>query len=260
MGMTYEEDGFSLKTMLCQLDTVNWYNDKLQVVRVKISNRLYDIKLGSVVFEYPNPLYHYILVTLTENILRTEGFLSSDERYRFKPGMFDDTSIAKLSSAQAFLLDKNQKISTTRTRGTSASFAIEDSDLSDENKLRVSITPSSTRPYTNTDKEEYDPRSSNIGIFMNQDTIYIKSAGGAILIGKEGIHFGGNVHWEASKHSRDIMVDNPLAGFIPDTIVTPFTVAYLPNFANILNLAQTGQNILKVTEKINKVNNILEGI
>lgn len=256
-----EHDKQVPKVVLGTLDELYPYNDKLQVVRVLLGQKYYDIHLGAVTFEVPSPKYHLVMVVITNAVLSSEGFTSNSEQYSRAPGTSDDQGRpSTVSMASAFLIDKNQKVSASNPKTASAAFSIQDTNMADPDRIRVSITPSNSRDYTNYELEPGDRRNSNIGIFSNDSTVMIKSPGGAITIGKEGIHFSGNVYWDHHKHGHDIMVDNPLNGFIPETIVTPFTVGYIPNFATFMALADAGHTVVSVSDKISKSNNLIKKI
>lgn len=247
--MTLNEN--NLNYYVVGLADTNNYSDSLQVIRIKHNNRYIDVHLGSHSYEIPNSNKHLVLLLCSEKFIESAGFTSDVST--IKPGYNPDGTIANLDLAVGFLIDKKQKISLANPQNASSTFAIENSSMSDPNNTRIAITPPIDADYTNTDDSISDRNSANIGIFINDKVIFIKSHGGQITLGDEGVHIGGQVFWESTTHEKDIMINNPLAPFIPPTLPTVGTAnKELPNISKFTNIAAAIQNFVSITNKASK--------
>lgn len=238
----------------------NYYNDKHKIVRILFKANSYDFHLGSNFSYVPNPKKHYILLLTLENVIDNNGL--EPRRLELLPGINDEQgNLAEISLGMAFLIDKNQTLSTTNLQNGSTGFSIENANLYDLDVIDGSITPQRTKDYTNNDSEQSDPNSDNIGIFWNNQVVMIKSRGGSITLGDEGVHLGGNIFWESSTHSKDIMIDNSFHSLIPQTIPTALiTMPQIPNFAKFVQIANAGQKFLSIVEKTSKATKIIDSM
>jgi len=247
-----------MKIFLTELADTNYYNDRLGVVRIKYQSNLYDFKLGTDPIQIPTPKNHYVMIITEEDTLSNNG-IDTEE---FLPGVTNKTGVvSSLTLGVAFLIDKNQQIKTTNPQNGSSTFNIDGINTFDIEKAYGSIGPRLPKDYTNNEDESEDPNSSNIGIFWTKDVLLIKSRGGSVTLGDEGVHIGGNVFWESSKHSKDIMLDNPLHGIIPQTLPTALvSIPQLPNFAKFIQIADAGQKYLSITKKVVNATKIIADI
>ena len=125
--------------------------------------------------------------------------------------------------------------------------SISNTNMFEEHKVKVAISPPLARDYTSNDEDTEDV--NKIGMFMNDKTIIIKSSGGQITLGEEGLHFGGKIHWESTTHSKEIMQDNFIHQLVPSTLPTAaISIPQLPNFGMIAQIAETANRVINTLD------------
>jgi hypothetical protein len=122
-------------------------------------------------------------------------------------------------------------------------------------KVQIAISPPSIRHYTNNESVS-GPQDNNesFGIFMNNDTVLIKSRGGSITLSDDGVHLGGPIAFESTQFSKDLMADNFLSSIIPSAFPTCIlSMQQLPNFQQFMRIAESAQKIINVIETSGKL-------
>lgn len=257
---------YNLKTFLGEIDINNPFNQIHQIVRVKFNNRYFDFRYkGFAVI--PNPGLHLALITTTEEYINSVGL--DDDRQERSPGIINENGdIATLPLGWVEIINKNQTYMNTNPQNGSSSFSIENGSMSNKDSIRIAITPPLNRDYTNSagskqaasEETEYstDLGDENIGLFINNDSILIKTKGSSITMGQEGLHIGGRVMFESSEHVREWMFDNTLKRFIPSTIPTAaISIDQLPNVAKFARYAQIGRKIANIVTKTANIKEII---
>lgn len=248
----YIDEKEVMKYYILPMADYNYFNDHQQIIRVKHEDKLLDCYLVPTPY-MPDPDIHYVLIVSDEHFLYNN--VIDTDRAKYKPGIIDEHgNLGDIGFAFAFLINRNQKVSTTHTSSPNSGFSVTKIDMSDEQKVAMALTPHSDIDYTNTDKKD-DPRYNSIGCFINKDgSILIKSKGASITMGEEGIHVGGQVFWDHTAHDKGIMQDNSMHDIIGSTIPTyVLSIKELPNFNKILSIADIGQKIINTTTKVQKV-------
>lgn len=249
MDVTHNE--MDTRFFLLEMTDTNYYNERLQIIRVVFEGHAFDFHMAHRPYVYPNPNYHKVLLGTIGKALEGKGI--GDSRLLLPPGHLSETELAKIPFGWAFLVDFRQHNAGSNPQSGSAAFNLENINMFDRDKLEGSLGPAMDKDYTNNDKDQEDPDSLAIGIFWNHDAIMLKSRGGAITLGDQGIHIGGKVAWEYSKYNKDVMMDNSLHGIIPQTIPTALvSIPQLPNFAKFVQFADTGQKFINVAQKAGK--------
>lgn len=244
------------KIYVAELADKNYYNPFDQIVRIKYNGRILDFRLGANPFEVPNPSKHVVLILTSTSTM--DKINEAQVREDLLPGYSDSSfTPSSIPFGAAFVMNKDQSVVGTNPQNGSAGFAIDNTNMFDLNKVRISISPTIQKSYTNNDLEE--SQGQNIGVFINDNTVLVKSKGASLTLGEDGIHIGGKVHWESSKHNKEFMVDNPFHGFIPQTIVTPLiSLPYIPNIGAITNMANSGNKVINIINKTNAVIDVLD--
>jgi hypothetical protein len=255
------EDKGQTKFFGAYLADINYYNQYHKIVRVKFQSdpskpeRLFDFKyLGGA--EVPNPKRHIaIIVTNDESISETKAL--KEERLSFLPGLLDENgNLADLPMGFVYVVPTSQSSGTTVSNSGGAAFTIEKFNTIDIEKMAIAISPPTNIDYTskeNTHNEQEvnegkpDLKDKNVGLFINNDgTVLLKSTGGMIALGEEGVYVAGPVAWESSEHQREWLMDNFLQRFIPSTI--PTGALAIPELPNIAKFAQIAEGFRKVTK------------
>lgn len=249
---------YNLKTYLAEIAEDNYFNDLHQIIRVKFNGRYFDFRYRPSVI-MPNPKLHLAIVSATEEHITGLG-LDIESQGRM-PGLDISNNPISLPYGWVDLINKKQMTMVTNPQNGSASFAVEGSDMSDKNKTRIALTAPLKKDYTNLEgnlqssqtgeatNSTEDTGDLSIGVFINDDSVVIKSPGGQITMGQEGIHIGGALKLQASEHEREWMFDNTLARFIPSTIPTGIAVIpELPNVAKFAKYGQVAQRVIKVAD------------
>ncbi|MCK9428845.1 MAG: hypothetical protein M0R17_02390 [Candidatus Omnitrophica bacterium] len=247
------ETKYQLKAFVGTIAGLNYFNDTHKIIRLEFNNKFYDFKFISS-NEVPNPSKHLAIVITSEEFLSDNASIS-EERLNYLPGIVDKFgNIGDLPLGFVYIINKKQTVSVTNPNSGGAGFAINNTNMFDYDKIAVSISPPLDNDYTNTEKDD-NKLNKNVGIFINHDgTILVKSKGGSITLGEEGIYLAGNIAWESSEHQREWMMDNGFHRFIPSTMVS-FALA-LPEFPNLTTFANIGNAAQKVLSIVKKVSNI----
>jgi len=242
-----------IESYLVDLVGRNYYNPYHNIVRVDFNGKIIDCPLMDKTI-VPHPKKHLILILTKESEL--DGVGLDDDALDFLPGTYDASGgLNDLPLIWGFVVPRHQKVTGTFPQNSSASFSME-ANMFDFDQLRVSLSPEGSKDYTSIEKDNIDKRYGNIGLFMNDDAILLKTRGGSITMNEDGIHFGGKVNWEYSKHSKEVVIDNPLNGWIPETIVTfPLSIPYYPNFGKMAQIASTSHNLIQVVSTSTKIIN-----
>jgi hypothetical protein len=244
--------------MLEMADIVNYYNPRHKIIRVLYNNNYYDLKCDPG-FTVPSQTDHLVLAMLPEGFF-TNYTPISDFQLNLAPGLISkDGIVGDIPKAIAFLVPKKQTICTANPQSIGAAFNVENSNVHDMKNVAVAVTsPIQDKDYTTLDTANMgDINNLGAGLFINkQGTVLLRSSGGSITLGKEGVHIGGKLACESSVVDTGMMADNPFADLIPSTIVSiPASYPKIPNFVQITSLANAS---LKLAEMLNKFNTVRE--
>jgi hypothetical protein len=230
------------------------YNPIHQIARVRYKGRSVDLRINSGT-EVPNHQNHLVLAIVPERVMETAEV--PEERLGLPPGLASgDGTIAAVPQGICFLIDKRQTVKTTNPQNGQASFSISNTNMFDLNNIMTAVSPAFIdRDYTTIDKNKADPNVGSVGMFINkQGTVLIKSTGGSITIGKEGVHIGGRLFQESSAIDTGALADNTFADLIPSTIVTfPVSFPKILNHGYLVNIANAGMKFIEITDKARAV-------
>jgi len=234
--------------MLEIADLENYYNPLHKIIRVKWQSEYYDIKCNPGI-AVPDQTAHLALAMLPERFFEIVQPISTGARQRPPGTISDGGTLGQLPIGIVHLVDSKQAINTTNPQTASSSFSISDTNMFDMTNMSVCISPPLyTTDYTTLADPNQDINSLGVGIFMNkQGTILIKSLGGSITLGKEGIHIGGKFASEASVRDTGVMSDNGLARLIPSTIPTAaVAIPKMPNLGSIASIANASLKYISI--------------
>ena len=252
--MNYSNGDKNLKMTIAELDDMNYYNNTQNIVRIKVKSgdnlKYYDFPLLNT-GEYPNPGLHHVLVFTYNDVLEKvrTAILPGDSKLQFPPGYSDQDGLApRVTNGYAILIATNAKNNTTKYNVGSLGNFNSDSDLpSDPNDIRYSISPALNKNYTTTEQQfKTDKDYQNIGIFVTDNSILLKTRGGSIALGPDGISLLGPKMETHQITQAGIMADNPLTRLpIPATLVTPMVI---PNYPNLDFLASIGNSLNRMVQ------------
>jgi hypothetical protein len=251
-----------MEMFMTDLHDSNYYNPRLSVVRIAspvADGQFYDYRLSATWFP-PNPKAHRILLIAAREQMSDFGL--SEERLELVPGLEKDGTPAEIPMGTAFIIDRNQRLNTVDNQTGSTAFSISNTKANEDNVIRVALTPPLMKDYTNNDSEDQD--ENQVGLWITDNVVFLRSRGAQVTLGDEGIHIGGKQFWENTAHSKEIMQDNFIHQLVPSTIPTAaISIPQLPNFgmiAQIANAANKVINILNITggvfEAIQNANDI----
>jgi hypothetical protein len=111
--------------------------------------------------------------------------------------------------------------------------------------------PLEGKDYT-TKEAESDLNADSVGIFINMNgTILIKSRGGSITCGDEGIHIGGRLITESSTIDTGPLSDNTVSDLIGSALPTAvISWPKLPNIGVIANVAEASRKFISIGDKV----------
>jgi hypothetical protein len=269
----YNSSDNSLKTVVAQLDSENYYNNAQNMVRVKIEDtngldrivKYYDFPL---IFtgEYPNPGLHYVLVFTYDTVLDKDSnaISAGDPRLQYPPGY---SGIAKLSSkisaGYCILVNSNIKNNTTSHNvGHATNFNADANLPSNKDDIRYSFSPTLNKNYTTTvDDYKGNKDLDNIGIFITDNSIVLKSEGGEIILGPDGISMLGRQTATATVSTNGVMMTNPIGTILPETLMTfPATIKNIPNIDFIMAIGNTVNRMAQTSIAVGKATSIISTI
>jgi len=252
------EDKHVQKFMVAEIADYNYFNNKHKIIRVKFGQTDEDAKFYDLYLvegdKNPNPNDHYALVLAKEGL--TEGLenviLPGDEKLELEPGYkTDDSLVDEMPWGFVWLIDKHIKNNTTNYNDSSTGMFNQESELpADMNNVKYSLSPSLKEDYTTT-RITGDINDKNIGVFVTDNSVFLKSEGGSILLGPQGISILGEKFESNTKGGRGIMQDNPFSGWIPASIMTaPLAIEMIPNFNFIISMGTAGRILNKGLKSI----------
>lgn len=226
----------------------NNFNPRHQVIRVEFEGGFYDLKCVPTVF-VPSREDYLVVAMLPEDFFMYNSSISN-YRQELPPGLNSkDGTLADLPKAICWVVNRRQTVSTTNPQNAAAGFAISGTNMFDLNNVTVALTPNlPSRDYTTLDDASSgDPNNESVGLFINrQGTVLIKSTGGSITLGKEGVHIGGKLATETSNKDTGVMMENPLSKILGSTI--PTAGASWPTIPNIGTIASIANAVVKFIE------------
>ncbi len=268
--MVYNEDNEQLKTVVAELDTENYYNNAQNIVRIKIKDTngddqrvmYYDFPL---IFtgEYPNPGLHYVLVFTYDSVLdnKKNGILTDDPRLQYPPGYSSsDRLSSKISAGYCILVASNIKNNTTSHNvGHATNFNSGANLPSNKDDIRYSFSPTLNKSYTTTESSYKGNKDlDNIGLFITDNSIILKSEGGEIILGPDGVSILGPQTATATVSTMGVMMTNPLSTILPETLLTfPASIKNIPNVDFIMSIGNTVNRIAQTSIAVGKATSIM---
>lgn len=262
----YDSDNrYQFKQFGAKIAATNYYNQFHRIVRIEFNGKFFDFKyLGGA--EVPHPKRHVAVVATHDDAINDYGI--DEERLNFLPGLLDEEgTLADLPLGFVYVIPLNQSSSSTNANSGGSTFSISKISMLDLEKVAMALTPPTNKDYTSSNAKnqqsategQEDLGDKNVGIFINTDgAILIKSAGGSIALGEEGVYIAGSVGWESSEHQREWMADNFLQRFIPSTIPTgAVAIPELPNMAKFVQIAEGGKKVRDVVSKLGKIKDLV---
>ena len=263
------EAASNLTTILAELAEVNYYNNSQNIVRVKIGDtdemvKYFDIPL---VFtgEFPNPEQHYVVMIVDDSIISELKYaiLPGDDEIDLPPGYYGDNLNQILTPGQAWLINKKIKQNTTNLNVGDINNFNSDANLSsDEELIRYSFSPPLNKDYTTTEDQYVgDKNDDSIGVFITDNSVLLKSAAGSIMLGPDGISFGGKQVATATVSGNGIMKKNPIGTIMPETMMTFLaSIQYIPNMDYILAVGNTVNRTVHTSIAIKNVIDIASSV
>jgi len=252
-----------------ELANTNYYNDAQNLVRVKVGNDLsekyYDFSLITK-DEVPNPTQHYALIWMLEKFLENnaDAILPGDTKLKYIPGYINPNKLAtQFAYGFVMLINKKTKNSTTNMNVSQLGTFNNTADLaSDSESVRYSLSPTLNKPYTTTvGDNQGDINNENIGVFITDNSVHIKSEGGSIVLGPDGIAILGERSITQTTGGRGVMGKNPLGTMIPGTAVTVApSIEYTPNIEYIAGIGNTLKTVSAASSAMGQVTSIVANV
>jgi hypothetical protein len=239
----------------------NYYNALLRVIRVEYGGKYYDLKCDPG-FHVPNREDHLVLATLPENFF-TDNDSISEFQERLAPGQITEEGRSdNLAKGIAFLIPRRQSISSTAPISPNAGFDISDTNMFERDNVSVAISPflPDTDYTTLKEANSTDNEYKSVGLFINkQGTVLLKGSGGAITIGKEGVHIGCKLHTVASVKNTGVMTENPLGKLLGSTIPTAAASwPTIPNIGTIVAVANAASKFIRIVDTVSTARDIIK--
>lgn len=230
-------------------NTRYFYNDRHKILRVRKGTSYYDFPCLTPT-ENPDPARHVAMCIVPDKVLDENAIVS--ERLDLPPGWTDNEgTLADMGRGFCYLINRSQSINTTNPQNSQAGFAISNTNMFDKEQVVYAISPPlEGRDYT-TKEAKSDLNAESIGIFINRDgTILVKSRGGSITLGDEGVHIGGKFITESSTVDTGPLSDNTISDIIGSTLPTAVAAwPKLPNIGFIANIAAVAVKFISIGDK-----------
>jgi len=271
--MEYKDTNRSTKMIIAEIADENYFNNFQNIIRIKIkethgTNPIYKYYDFPLLYngEYPNPILHKVLIFTYDTILdkMSEGMLQSDELLKYPPGYRnEDGLLSNISNGYCVLLNQRIKNNVTATAiGDADGFNSDAKLASNKDEIRYSFSPSLNYDYTTTENEYNGNKNyDNIGIFITDNSVKIKSRGGEIVVGPDGISLRGQ---KSETHQIDLaglIMKNPLAQIFPETLLTfPLSIKNIPNLNQYIEIGNSVKRIAAYAQAAGKVVTIIKNV
>ena len=173
------------------------------------------------------------------------------------------TLAPKISAGYCWLVTNKIKNNTTKPNISHlGTFNTDVGSTSDVEDIRMSMSPALNKNYTTTeDQHKVDKDNENIGIFVTDDSVYLKSGGGSIVLGPDGISLLGPRTETSTTGSFGMMKKNSLGTIIPETLMTfPASIKYIPNLDYIVSIGNTVNRLVKTTTALGKTVEVVSNL
>jgi len=259
----------NLTMFMAELASTNYYNNNQNLVRVSISDsystKYLDLPLVAT-NEYPNPAIHYVLVLATEDILDNlkNVILPGDPKLNNIPGyVSNDRLSTSIPKAFCWLVSRRIKNNVTNYNVAHVgTFNTDSNSIDDKDNIRYSISPGLNKSYTTTiDQYKGDIKNDNIGLFITDNSIVLKSAGGSIILGPDGISILGQRTETSTTGTFGVMQKNPLGTIVPETMMTfPAAIKYIPNLDMIISIGNNVNRMVQLTQAMGTVTSAVSNL
>lgn len=268
--MNNSTENSKLRMFVTELADINYYNNMQKIIRVKVGDSEhntfhYDVYLSESNV-YPNPEDHRALVITNQDIINesTNGMLLNDPKLDLLPGYKNERELNdNMLFGYAILLNRKITNNTTGYNDAStASFNREARNPEDSNNIKYSLSPGLNKSYTTVNTAvDSDPNYENIGVFITDNSVLLKSHGGSILLGPEGISMLGLENHSHTKGGQGIMMDNPFSGWVPATVMTvPLGIEMIPNYNEIIGFGTAAVHLTKAASAVGDMANVVSSI
>lgn len=239
------------------------YNPQHQIIRVEFNNGFYDIKCAPGYY-VPNAQDHLVVAMLPEGFFDDQEPIPSRQE-DLPPGLLSkDGHLDDVPEGMSWIVPKRQTVTTTAPQNGNAGFAMSDTNMFDSSNVTVAVSPHlPTRDYTTLeDGSESDPEYQSVGLFVNkQGTVLLKSTGGSITIGKEGVHIGGKLMTTSSNKDTGVMTENPLSKLLGSTIPTAgASWPTIPNIGTVVSIANAAQKFTQIVDASKNISQIVSNL
>jgi len=256
MGPQQTNDDYIM--IMAQLADDNYYNNAQNLVRVKIGDgkdlKYYDLPLMPT-DEYPNKDIHYVVVMIRENKLDEvkDAILPDSPYLNMLPGYSAVNQLrSSVTAGYCWLVNRRIKRNVTKYNvGQAGNFNLNANLTSEPENVRYSISPSLNKSYTTTvDEYKGDIDNDNIGIFVTDNSVMLKSGAGSIILGPDGISLLGERTETQTTGTFGAMKRNPIGTMVPTTIVSPFAIEFIPNLDMIVVIGNSVNRVAQYTKAI----------
>jgi len=185
----------STKFFLGEIPPTNYYNNEQNIIRVKIGGednpKFYDFYLMQN-NEMPNPADHYALICTSNDYiygLKNAILHTDQDRLDLIPGYETKDTLADIPWGFVWLVSKKIRNGTTGYNDSGAGMFNQKANLPmEQENIKYSLSPPLNKDYTTTrGSTEGDINNENIGVFVTDNSVLLKSKGGSILLGPQGI-------------------------------------------------------------------------
>lgn len=253
------DESSSIKTYLVQIARVPMYFNQIQrVLRIEFgiddSRRYFDFLLTDTT-HVPNNGTTLALLQTYESILTSNRYAMAedDPRLDLTPGYSEDGVFDPRQIPYGYISDiVSRRATIFSSNNPDGDTALQMRDMDDPSNwenIQISLHGHLPDSYTKTTEEmNGDPSFSSYGVTIGNNFTQVTGPGAnGITMGPDSnMVFTGDIHYQKSKGSKGMMSDNPLAGWMPPTIMTVApAIDWIPNINAIAGFGTLAQRVAK---------------
>jgi len=261
------DDSSSIKNYVVKVARLPQYFNQFQrILRIEFGSdpgqRYFDFLLTDS-NKVPNNKNTVAILQTYESILLSDKYamFPGDPRLDLPPGYLDQDTFDPSQLPNGFITDILSQYTTiygsVNPDGDTGLKLRSMDDPSNWENIQISLHGHLPASYTKTKEQmDGDPVFSSYGVTVGNNFTQVTGPGAnGITMGPDStMVFSGDIHYQKSKGSQGMVGDNPLAGWIPATIMTaPLAIQWIPNIDAIATFGALGQRVAKGARALTKL-------
>ena len=267
MNKITPDESTSIKSYLVKIARTPMYFNQIQrILRIEYGSnddpRYFDFLLTDTM-RVPNNQSTLAILQTYDSVLISDQYAirSDDPRLDLPPGYTEEEVFDPDQLPFGYVSDivsKHASIYAGNNPDGDTGVQMRDiSDPSNFENVQISLHGHLPDSYTKTREDmDSDPAHSSYGLTIGDNFTQITGPGAnGITMGPDSrMVISGDIHYQKSKGSKGMMGDNPLAGWIPATIMTAApSIDWIPNLNAIAAFGTLAQRVAKGADTVSSI-------